>query len=107
MAVHNNQQASTDAVELPDVVPLELSYLTRQSWELGKRTVEAETTTILSKWESQHSQWHLTIAEVTTETAILCLRSPAGRERFYGAIQSEVKSALDTLNTSPSWSKIR
>ena len=107
MAVHNNQQASIDGVELPDVVPLELSNLTRQSWELGKRTVEAETTTTLSKWESQHGQWQLSISEVTTETAIMSLRTPAGRERFYAAIQSEVQSALDTLNTSPSWSKIR
>lgn len=105
MGVHNERVGDEAPATLPDVVPFSLSHLTRQSWELGKRTVQDEQAVILSKWTHQNGQWRLSMFEVTTETAILCLETPIGRERFYGAIQSELETALQKLDADPSWER--
>ncbi|WP_079990719.1 hypothetical protein [Haloarcula sp. CBA1127] len=106
MAVHNNQGESGGSATLPDVVPFNLSHLTRQSWELGKSTVQDEKTGVLSRWAHQHEQWRLSAFEVTSETAIICIQTPVGRERFYGAIQLELQSAIQKLEANPSWQQV-
>ena len=107
MAARNNQGGSGCSVTLPDVVPFDLSHLTRQSWELGNSTVQDEQAAILSKWAHQNNQWQLSIFEVTSETVIIRIRTPVGRERFYGAIQSELKPAIHKLDVNPSWQQVR
>jgi len=106
MAVHNNRGESGCPATLPDVVPFDLSHLTRQSWELGKSTVQDDKAAMLSRWTHQNGQWRLSIFEVTSETVVICIRSPVGRERFYGAIQSELKSAIQKLEVNPSWQQV-
>ncbi|MFB9811954.1 hypothetical protein [Haloarcula sebkhae] len=106
MAVHNNRGESKGSATLPAVVPFDLSHLTRQSWELGKSTVQDEQTVVLSRWTHQHEQWRLSAFKVTSETAIICIQTPVGRERFYGAIQSELQSAIQKLEMNPSWQQV-
>ena len=107
MAVRNNRSGSQGATTLPDVVPFDLSHLTRQSWELGKATVQDEHASTLGRWTHQKEQWQLSIFEVTSETVIICVRTPVGRERFYGAIRSELNSALQKLEANPSWQQVQ
>ncbi|MYL16154.1 hypothetical protein [Halorubrum distributum] len=107
MAARNNRSKSGSPATLPDVVPFDLSHLTRQSWELGNSTVQDEQAAILGKWTHQNNQWRLSIFEITSETAIICIRTPVGRERFYGAIQSELKPAIQKLEVNPSWQQVR
>jgi hypothetical protein len=106
MGVHNERVGDEGPAPLPDVVPFGLSHRTRQSWELGKLAVQDEQATILSEWTHQDGQWRLSMFEVTSETAIICLRTPVGRERFYGAIQSELRTAIRELEANPSWQRV-
>lgn len=106
MAVDNSRCESSCAATLPDVVPFTLSHLTRQSWELGTRSIQDEQTVGLGKWSSKTGQWNLSLFEVTSETAIIRLQTPVGRKRFYGAIQSELHSAIQELEESPIWQKV-
>jgi len=106
MAVHNPRSERTGSPTLPDVVPFELAHLTRQSWELGTSTTQDEQATALGTWSHRNERWGLSLFEVTSETVILRVRTPVGRERFYGAIRSELNSAIDELEANPSWQRV-
>ena len=106
MAVHNTQGKSSRSATLPDVVPFDLAHLTRQSWELGVCSIQNRQATRLGIWSHQNDHWRLSIFEVTSETAIIRIQTPVGRERFYGAIQSELRSAIQKLESDPSWQQI-
>ena len=106
MAVDNNRCETGRAATLPDVVPFHLPHLTRQSWELGTRSIQDEQTVELGKWSYQAGQWSLSLFEVTSEPAIIRIQTPVGRKRYYGAIQSELRSALQELEASPAWQKV-
>jgi hypothetical protein len=106
MAIRNNRGGNQGCAALPDAVPFDLSHLTRQSWELGKATVQDEHAATRSRWAHQTDQWQLSIFEVTSETVIICIRTPVGRERFYGAMQSELESAMQKLEANPSWQQV-
>ncbi|KOX94123.1 hypothetical protein [Haloarcula rubripromontorii] len=106
MAVDNNRCESGCAATLPDVVPFTLSHLTRQSWELGTRSIQDEQTIALGDWSYQAGQWSLSLFEVTSETAIIRIETPVGRKRYYGAIQSELRTAMQELEASPAWQKM-
>ncbi|OYR95998.1 hypothetical protein DJ71_01270 [Halorubrum sp. E3] len=107
MAVRSNREESGGAATLPAVVPFDLAHLTRQSWELGKSTVQGDRATTLGTWTHQNSAWRLSVHQVTTATVIICLRTPVGRERFYGAMRSEFDAATEHLEASPSWRRVR
>ncbi|WP_336136352.1 hypothetical protein [Natronomonas amylolytica] len=108
MAVHDspNGAAGPAVAELPDVVPFELSHLTRMSWALGSRTVGDDAATVIGRWEKRDGGWALAAFAVTTETAVIRLRTPVGRERFYGAIRSEVRTATRELEADDAWRAI-
>ncbi|AUG49339.1 hypothetical protein BVU17_17420 [Haloarcula taiwanensis] len=106
MAVDNTRCESGCAATLPDVVPFNLDHLTRQSWELGTRSIQDEQTIELGDWSYQAGQWALSLFEVTSETAIIRIQTPVGRKRYYGAIQSEVRTAMQELEASPAWQKV-
>lgn len=73
------------------------------SWKLGSRTVRDETATTLGGWERRTGNWSLTFFGVTDETAVVRVRTPVGRELFYGAIRSETRTAMRELDAAPSW----
>ncbi|MFB6078632.1 MAG: hypothetical protein ABEJ80_06620 [Halarchaeum sp.] len=102
MAVHHGRSEEDGGATLPAVVPFELSHLTRMSWELGSRTVDDDATS-LGRWAQRDGSWRLAAFAVTSETAVIRARTPVGRERFYGAIRSELEAALETLESTPAW----
>jgi len=103
MTAHSTQKDGEQTTDLPDIVPFDLAYLTRLSWELGTRVVDDEESTLRSRWEHAGSPWTLSVFEVTSNTVILCLRTPVGRERFYGTTRSEVQTATSRLDAAPYW----
>ncbi|ELZ42005.1 hypothetical protein C471_05149 [Halorubrum saccharovorum DSM 1137] len=92
-----------EPVTLPDVVPFDLTHLTRLSWELGSRTVEGEDASLVGDWSARDRQWEIAVFDVTSETVVLRARTPVGRERFYGAIRSEMRSATRALDADAAW----
>ncbi|MWV41097.1 hypothetical protein [Natrialba sp. INN-245] len=106
MAVHNSREEGDRVGTLPGVVPFSLQYSTRLSWELGSRSVQDEEATLLGTWTHEGRKWRLSLFAVTSETALIRVRTPVGRERFYGAIRSELDSALQELESTPLWHRI-
>lgn len=106
MAVHSAQSDADCAAGLPEVVPFELSYLSRLSWELGTRIVDDDESTGLGTWAHVDRRWEVAVHQVTSETAVIRTRTPVGRERFYGAICTELRGAIESFETMPSWQRI-
>jgi hypothetical protein len=103
MAVHGTRDGGTDPVTLPDIVPFEVPHLSRLSWELGSRVVDDTESVRASEWTHARGRWRLSVFEVTDNTAIVRVRTSVGRERFYGAMQSELEAALPAIEESASW----
>ncbi|WP_049981346.1 hypothetical protein [Halolamina rubra] len=103
MATHASRDDPAPS-SLPDAVPLDLRNLTRQSWKLGSRI--ADEAGRLGKWRHAGGGWSLTAFEATEETLVLRLRTPVGRSRFYGAIESEFREAVSGLSSSPAWERV-
>ncbi|WP_248897539.1 hypothetical protein [Haloplanus halobius] len=94
---------SGDGVTLPDAVPFDLSPLTRLSWELGARVVDGDESSLQSRWTGTDSSWSLSLFRVTSQTVVIRVRTPIGREQFYGAAQMDLSRALPRLDASPRW----
>ncbi|MFC7116052.1 hypothetical protein ACFQH2_15420 [Natronoarchaeum sp. GCM10025703] len=103
MVVRASPCDGDDPVSLPGAVPYDFSHLSRQSWELGSRTVDDDESTLLCRWEQASRRWVMSIFEVTSTTVIIRVETPVGRERFYGAIRSELESAIPRLEAAPDW----
>jgi hypothetical protein len=93
----------SDGGTLPRVLPFSLDHVTRLSWELGARTVGDERATRRGEWTRSGSQWTLSVYDVTSSTVVLCVRTPVGRERFYGAARIDLDSALSALEDAREW----
>lgn len=106
MATHNNLGGVSNDVTLPNVVPFDLSQLTRLSWELGSQTVENNASACHSQWNHEKG-WKLSIFQATSNTVILRISTPVGREQFYGAAQMDLTTTLPRLTSSPHWQKTR
>ena len=106
MAVHGSPIDSDGGPELPPAVPFTLPHLSRLSWELGSRVVDDEMATTESVWERTDGSWRLCVYRVTSATDVLCVRSPAGRERFYGTPDAPFESARQQLAASPNWRRV-
>jgi len=90
---------------LPDVVPFDLSALTRLSWELGSRVVDDEASTCVGRWTRVQSSWSVSVVRVTSETVLMRIRTPTGRQRFYGAAWMDLQAVLPKLDDAPSWER--
>lgn len=106
MAAHGFQDGGANCDTLPDDVPFDLPYLNQLSWELGARVVEDDESTLHSKWEHTGTSWALTIFRVTSNTVVMRICTPIGRERFYGAAHSDLESALPSLNEALRWQQL-
>jgi len=106
MAAHGTRGDGTEPASLPDIVPLELSHLSRLSWELGSHVVSDSDSVLINEWDHASNRWQLSVFEVTANTVIIRVRTSVGRERFYGALDSEFRSALAAIETAPSWQRI-
>ena len=103
MAAHGVRGGDERSVGFPDVVPFDLPYLSRLSWELGSRVVDDDEATLRGEWEYEGGPWSLAVFRVTNNTAVVRVRTPTGRQRFYGAGQEELESTLPTLRDAPDW----
>ncbi|QFU82675.1 hypothetical protein [Natronorubrum aibiense] len=102
MATHGFQNGGGAGVSLPDAVPFDLPHLTRLSWELGSHVVDDDGH-LHSEWEQPGGSRSLSIFRVTDNTVIIRIRTPVGRERFYGAAQLDLEQALPELEAAPRW----
>lgn len=107
MATRHGQNGDASSAELPTVVPFSLSHLTRLSWELGSRVVDDEESTRHSEWEHADSPRVLSVFRATSDTVVLRMRTPAGRERFYGAARMDLDAALPGLRASSEWEQVK
>ena len=103
MATRAPKHADTDTLDLSPAVPSDLAALTRLSWELGTRVVDDDETTRHSEWTHTGTARGLSIHHATDNTVIIEMRTPAGRQRFYGATQASVESAVSSLDADPEW----
>jgi len=105
MATHSppSDDNGTGDVTLPAVVPFALPYVSRLSWELGSRVVADDESRLCGEWEHAGRSWTLSVFRVTSETCLVRLQTPVGRERFYGTAQSDLLPALPALDDAPSW----
>ncbi|MFB6171603.1 MAG: hypothetical protein ABEJ23_03650 [Haloarculaceae archaeon] len=99
-----HSRPSTPAA-LPDVVPLALPVVTRLSWDLGERITGGEDASLRGAWRHARSPRTLELYDVTAHTAVLKLRSPVGRERFYGVPETDVDRALPALAAAGDWQR--
>lgn len=105
MATHDPRSGGHDGRSLPRAVPFTLSRVTRTSWELGSRTVEGDDSSLYGEWERTDPQWTLSVHRVTSATVLIRVRTPTGRERFYGAAWMDLESALPEVTESPAWER--
>ena len=106
MAAHGARDGGVDRAALPESFPFDLDRLSRLSWELGSRTVEDDEATRHSEWNHVGTSWKLSIIRVTDDTVLLSVRTPVGRERFYGAAQIDLDEALPRLDAAPRWQRV-
>jgi hypothetical protein len=107
MSTHGSLDSPTTDAKLPAVVPFDLSPLTRMSCELGERVVADEDATHRGEWAHVVGTWKLSVFEVTDHTVVLRLRTPVGRQRFYGAAQADLESVRPQLDAAASWERKR
>ncbi|THE63887.1 hypothetical protein D8Y22_16320 [Salinadaptatus halalkaliphilus] len=101
MATHGFQRG--DRSSRPDSIPLELSSLPQLSWELGSRIVDDATRH--SEWVQTGNTWGLSIFRATSNTLVLRIRTPVGREKFYGAASVDLDATLSTLEAASNWTR--
>jgi hypothetical protein len=90
---------------LPDVVPFDPAVLTRLSWELGARVIDDGASTGVARWTRVQSSWSVSVFRVTSETVVMRIRTPIGRERFYGAAWMDLEGLLPALDDTPAWER--
>jgi len=103
MAVHGTRN---QCGRLPEAVPLDITHTTRLSWELGSRVIDDEESTLEGQWRRTGAGWTLSVYRVTNHTDLLEVRTPVGREQFYGVTQSEFESAVSTLEAADRWQQV-
>lgn len=104
MATHGFQRGKNTGISLPDAVPFDLPHLTRLSWELGSRIVEDDAT-VHSKWERAGNAWEVSIFRATSNTVVVRVRTPVGRERFYNFAALDLERVVQPLESAPHWER--
>lgn len=106
MAVHGTRGGDGHTAPLPDVLPADVSSRSRLSWELGSRIVDDDESTHLAGFEHASEHWRASFFEGTANTVVIRVRTPVGRERFYGALRSTLETAVAELVAAPSWRRL-
>lgn len=105
MATRGSAPADGTIARLPHVVPFDIPQVTRLSWELGARVVGDDSAVRLGTWERTTGSWTLALFRVTSETVVVRLETPTGRERFYGAAETDIESVRPALLSAPEWNR--
>ena len=91
------------AARLPSELPFALPAVSRLSWDLGSRVV-AEAR-LLGSWDHRRSGRTLAVYDVSDNTVVLGVRTPAGRERFYGAAEADFEAKRPRLAEADDWQR--
>jgi hypothetical protein len=103
MSTHDSDLDGEGREEGSQLLPFDLVRPDRLRWEWGSRVIDDEETTLQGVWRHDGSSWDLSVFRVTEGTVVVRVRTPAGRERFYGTLRSEARSALSKLEAAASW----
>lgn len=90
---------------LPEAVPVSLGRTSRLSWELGERVTDGSEATRVGGWECRTARWAVDAFDVTDNTAVLRVRTPVGRELFYGVADADLKTVRTRLSDAPDWGR--
>jgi len=90
---------------MPEVVPVSLDRTTRLSWELGDRVTTGADATLAGEWRCRSAPWAVAAFDVTDHTAVVRVRTPVGRELFYGVADADLAVACDALAAAPDWDR--
>jgi hypothetical protein len=104
MATRGPQPTDGTAARLPGVVPFDVPQVTRLSWELGTSIVSDAVE--LGTWERGDGRWTLSTFRATSETVLIRVQTPTGRERFYGAAEMDLQSVRPRLTNHSRWERI-
>lgn len=99
-------------VTLPDVVPFDLSALTRLHSDLGEVVVADDGSTLRGEWRHAASRWRLSVYDVTGDAVtgdavVLRVRTPVGRRRFYGAARADFESVCPAIDGAEDWRQVQ
>ena len=70
-----------------------------------KHWFDDEASTRVGRWERVQSSWSVSVFRVTSETVVMRVRTPIGRERFYGAAWMDLEDRLPELDDTPAWER--
>ncbi|QDX41724.1 hypothetical protein [Salarchaeum sp. JOR-1] len=98
--------AGGSRVRLPEVVPFEVSRVSRENWENGSRVAAADASSLRGRWGTVGSSWEVSVFVATRETVLLRVRTPVGRERFYETTQRDVQGVVTGLSASSRWRRL-
>lgn len=87
---------------LPDAVPVSLARASRLSWELGERVTRGGAEQ-RGQWECVTAPWDLAVYDVGDHSAVVRVRTPAGRKLFYEAPADAFEEAAAALSEAPDW----
>ncbi|PSP54333.1 hypothetical protein BRC82_10480 [Halobacteriales archaeon QS_1_67_19] len=107
MATQGMQDAAAESTRLPAALPFGLPAASYLGWELGSRVTAEEGVTARQTWEHRDSGRTLTVYDATEHTVILGVRTPAGRERFFGAAAVDLEPRLARLEAADDWRRRR
>ncbi|OVE85384.1 hypothetical protein [Natronolimnobius baerhuensis] len=104
MATHGSRNGATGGSR-PTLLALDLPQFSRLSWELGARLLDDDAT-CHSKWERTGSTWRLSIFRVETNTAVVRVQTPVGRERFYTIAELDLEAVIPELEAAAHWQRV-
>jgi len=103
MTTHGRQGGQPTRPQLPAVFPAALTPRSRLSHDLGSRVIDGDDVTRLAAFEYTTGDWALAAFDVTEATVVLRVRTPAGRERFYGATRTDFDDVLPVMTADSRW----
>ena len=71
----------------------------------GFTVVEGDGASVRSRWTHEETAWSLSVFDVTSETAVLRLETPVGRQRFFGTTQRDLATVYPALEAAPDWTR--
>ena len=99
---HKNARASSaPSGTLRGVVPFDTRMAAPMSWELGDRLARQDDTSRVASFENPTRNTSLTVFEATEHTHLVRVRTPVGREKFFGVARRDVD--LDALRAETDW----
>ncbi|WP_435126982.1 hypothetical protein [Halobaculum sp. D14] len=105
MSGHVPRESSTEGGSAHPALPFSIPHSSQLTWELGSRVVDDEEATALDAWQHADSRWEVTAFEVAAHTRVLRLRTPVGRERYYGVADDGFDTATDQLERARDWTR--